>query len=113
MEILPSEYQHLELSRNEKLFVRYTMSNEQFGYLLLKTNPAMLPNESMHTLVCADGILFLKFHEKFKDPTQYGRIMPLLIEGLYAQTVGIIKAKLLSNKAAKIPHQRYLCLSCA
>ena len=99
MEILPSEYQHLELSRSEKLFVRYIMSNEQYGYLLLKTNPAMLPNESMHILVCADGILFLKFHENFKDSTQYGMVMPLLISGLYAQTVGVIKSKLLSNKS--------------
>lgn len=61
MEIMPSEYQHIDLSRNEKIFVRNIMSNDQYGFLLLKTNPAMLPNECMHTLICSDGVIFLKF----------------------------------------------------
>ena len=67
MEIMPSEYQHIDLSRNEKIFVRNIMSNDQYGFLLLKTNPAMLPNESMHTLICSDGIIFLKFFDGFED----------------------------------------------
>lgn len=37
MEILPSEYQQIELSRSEKIFVRNVMSSERFGYLLIKT----------------------------------------------------------------------------
>ena len=52
MEILPSEYQQIELSRSEKIFVRNVMGSERYGYLLIKTNPAMLKNESMHTLEC-------------------------------------------------------------
>ncbi len=99
MEILPSEYQHIELSRNEKIFVRNVMSNEQYGYLLLGTNPAMLPNESMHILVCSDGILFLKFFEGFEDATKFGIIMPMMINGLYNKTAKIIASKLLANKA--------------
>ena len=31
MEILPSEYQHIDLDRNEKIFVRNIMSNEQYA----------------------------------------------------------------------------------
>lgn len=41
MEILPSEYQQIELSRSEKIFVRNVMSSERFGYLLIKTNDAL------------------------------------------------------------------------
>ena len=65
MEILPSEYQQIELSRSEKIFVRNVISSERFGYLLIKTNPAMLKNEIMHTLVCSDGVIFFKFFEGF------------------------------------------------
>lgn len=80
MEILPSEYQQIELSRSEKIFVRNVMSSERFGYLLIKTNPAMLKNESMHTLVCSDGVIFFKFFEGFSDPSQFGFAIPMLID---------------------------------
>lgn len=99
MEILPSEYQHIDLERNEKIFVRNIMSNEQYGYLLINTNPAMLPNESMHILVCSDGILIFKFFAKFEDSAQFGIVIPMLIDSLYAQASNIISGKLTSNKA--------------
>lgn len=99
MEILPSEYQHIDLTRDEKIFVRNIMSNEQYGYLLLATNPAMLPNENIHILVCANGVLLLKFFEGFEDAAQFGIIMPMMMAGLYSQTIGVITTKLLSNKA--------------
>ena len=99
MEILPSEYQHIDLSRNEKIFVRNIMSNDQYGFLLLDTNPAMLPNESMHTLICSDGVIFFKFFSGFEDASQFGIIIPMMINVLYRQSVGIITSKLLANKA--------------
>ena len=99
MEILPSEYQQIDLSRSEKIFVRNVMSNERYGYLLIKTNPAMLKNESIHTLVCSDGVLHFKFFDGFNDPANFFIAIPMLNETLYAQTVSIIAAKLLSNKA--------------
>jgi hypothetical protein len=34
MEIMPSEYQQIELSRSEKIFVRNVMGSERYGYLL-------------------------------------------------------------------------------
>ena len=74
------------------------MSSERFGYLLIKTNPAMLKNESMHTLVCSDGVIFFKFFEGFSDPSQFGFAIPMLIDTLYAQTVRTVSAKLLSIK---------------
>ena len=99
MEIMPSEYQRIALSRSEKIFVRNVMSTEQNGYLLLGTNPAMLSNENMHILVCSDGVLFLKFFEGFKDATQFGLIMSMLIDGLYGKATSVIKNRLLSNKS--------------
>ena len=99
MEIMPSEYQQIELSRNEKIFVRNIMSNNAYGFLLLDTNPAMLPNERMHTLICSDGVLILKFFEGFDAVSQYGAVMPLMIGGIYKQTVTVITSKLQSNKA--------------
>lgn len=99
MDILPSEYQHIELSRNEKIFVRNIMASEQYGYLLLDTNPAMLPNESMHILVCKNGVLFLKFFDKMQDVSQFKLVIPLYIESVFKQSSSIIKSKLITNKA--------------
>jgi len=106
MEILPSEYQHIELTRNEKIFIRNVMTNEQYGYLILDTNPAMLTNESMHILICADGIMFLKFFDDFNQPEQFGVIMPALVNGLYKQVASVITTKLLSNKALIDEHKK-------
>ena len=99
MEVWPSEYQNLELSRDEKVFLRNILSGDQYGYLMLNTNPAMLPNESMHTLVCSDGVLFFKFFSAFTNATLFTEVIPQLINSLYKQTVNIISTKLISNKA--------------
>ena len=99
MEILPSEYQHIELSRNEKIFVRNIMANEQFGYLLLNTNPAMLSGESLHILLSKEGVLFLKFFDQMQDVSQFKIVMPLYKQSGYAQSARIIRSKLISNQA--------------
>ena len=99
MEIMPSEYQHIELSRHEKIFVRNIMANDQYGYFLLDTNPAMLPNESVHVLLCADGILLLKFFNELDDFNQLKAVLPILVSGIYTQTCNTIASKLKSNKA--------------
>ena len=75
------------------------MSNDQYGFLILDTNPAMLVNDSMHILICSDGILFLKFFDKLEQANHYANTMPLLASGLYKQAEGTITKKLLSNKA--------------
>ena len=62
MELFPSEYQQLELNRHEKVFVRHALNCEsEFGMLLLKVNPAMLPGESMHIVLVPKGIVLCKF----------------------------------------------------
>lgn len=75
------------------------MTSEQYGFLLLATNPAMQPNERMHILLCPKGVLFLRFFDGFEDITQYETIIPMMMEGLYRQTADIIQNKLLSNRA--------------
>lgn len=99
MEIMPSEYQRLELSRNEKIFARNVVSNEQYGFLLLNTNPVMLPKESIHTLLCPDGILFLKFFDGFEEAAQFVPIMSALLDRLYRPSAALIAAKLCSNRS--------------
>ena len=56
MEILPSEYQNIELSRYEKMFVRHAISDDGYGFLLLKVNPTMIENESMNVLISSRGV---------------------------------------------------------
>lgn len=99
MEILPSEYQQIDLSRNEKIFVRNIRSTDLYGFLLLDINPAMLPNESMHTLISSDGVLILKFFDRFDDVNKYSTVIPLMVSSIYKQTASVILSKLLSNKA--------------
>lgn len=67
MEILPSEFQNIELSRYEKMFVRHAISSDKYGFLLLKINPTMIENESMNVLISSRGIVFFKFFEEFSD----------------------------------------------
>ncbi len=99
MEIMPSEYHHLELSRNEKIFVRNIISNERFGFFLIKVNPAMLFNESMHVLICSEGIVFLKFFENLTDESSFAEIMPVYISTVFNQTRDIVTNKLISNQS--------------
>lgn len=99
MLVMPSEYQHINLSRDEKIFIRNTMSHESDGYLLIGVNPAMLSNESMHLLMCSDGFLLLKFFDRFEDVSKLGFIIANLKDSLYSQTSTIVKNKLMSNKA--------------
>ena len=65
MEILPSEYQQLELDRTEKMFIRYAESCNEYGYVFLNTNPAMIQNEKQHLVITKSGIVLVKFFEKF------------------------------------------------
>ena len=65
MEVFPSEYQSLDLTRYEKLFVRHAISSEQYGFLLLKVNPAMIKNDSMNIVILSQGVVFCKFFDGF------------------------------------------------
>jgi Superfamily I DNA and RNA helicases len=98
MEVMPSEYQHIELSRNEKIFVRNILANEQFGYLFMHVNPALNQSEIANLLVYADGVIMLRFFNDFTEPKNFEVVMPVLTRNVYEQTKKIIVQKLKSNK---------------
>lgn len=99
MEILPSEYQNIELSRYEKMFVRHAMSNDEYGFLLLKVNPTMIENESMNVVITSRGVVFFKFFEDFSDASLFGVTMQPYIQFVYPTAQKIISEKLLGNKS--------------
>ena len=95
MEILPSEYQNIELSRYEKMFVRHAISNDGYGFLLLKVNPTMIENESMNVLISSRGVVFFKFFEDFSDASLFGATMQPYTQFVYPTAKKIISEKLL------------------
>ena len=56
MEIFPSEYQNIDLSRYEKLFVRHALTSPEYGFVLLKVNPVMISGESLDVVICSRGV---------------------------------------------------------
>ena len=99
MEILPSEYQNIELSRYEKMFVRHAISNDEYGFLLLKVNPTMIENESMNVLISSRGVVFFKFFDDFSDASLFGATMQPYTQFVYPTAQKIISEKLLGNKS--------------
>lgn len=99
MEILPSEYQQLELDRTEKMFIRYAESCNEYGYVFLNTNPAMIQNEKQHLVITKSGIVLVKFFEKFSDASMFAMIMKVYYQGIYVDTINKVKQKLQENRA--------------
>lgn len=99
MEIFPSEYQSLELVKQEKIFVHNVMANEEYGYLLLKINPTMAKNASMDVLINSRGVIFLKFFNKVQDSCTFTTMMEMYVDALYSYDYHILKERLLGNKS--------------
>lgn len=99
MEILPSEYQSIELSRYEKMFVRHAISNDGYGFLLLNVNPTMIENESMNVVITSRGVVFFKFFEDFSDASVFDMTMQPYVQFVYPTAQKIISEKLLGNKS--------------
>lgn len=99
MEILPSEYQQLELQRSEKMFVRYAESYDKYGYLFLNTNAAMIQNEKQHIFIYEDGVVMLKFFDAFEDASLFPMVMNAYYQGVYLDTLKIVRKKIMSNIA--------------
>ena len=99
MEILPSEYQSIELSRYEKMFVRHAISHDGYGFLLLNVNPTMIENENMNVVITSRGVVFFKFFEEFSDASLFGMTMHPYVQFVYPTAQKIISEKLLGNKA--------------
>lgn len=99
MEILPSDYQNIELSRYEKMFVRHAISTNGYGFLLLNVNPTMSENESMNVVISSRGVVFFKFFSDFSDTTLFSATMQPYVQFVYPNAQKIISGKLLGNKA--------------
>lgn len=99
MEIFPSEYQSIDLSRYEKLFVRHALSSNEYGFVLLKVNPAMISGESLDVVICSRGVLFCKFFDELSDVAVFNTSMTVYAKLVYPTTERILTGKLLSNKA--------------
>ena len=96
MDIFPSEYQNLELSRYEKVFTRYSLNSEKFGTLLLKINPAMQKNENLHAVINSTGVLFFKFFDQIQaDGFNY--IVSTLYSTIFKTSTNIIVNKIFGN----------------
>lgn len=99
MEILPSEYQNIDLSRYEKMFVRYAISSDSYGFLLLNINPTMTAKESMSVLITSRGVVFFKFFDDFSDIAAFGKMIQPYANFVYPTAQKIISEKLLGNKS--------------
>lgn len=98
MEIYPSEYQQLELNRYEKIFVRYASNDENYGFVLLKINPAMLSGEYLHAIIMSRGVVLCKFLP-LTDPSIFSNFIGPYMNGVFKNTVEIVSQKLKTNKA--------------
>ena len=102
MEIYPSEYRQLGLNRYEKVFVRHASSDDNYGLILLKINPAMLNGEYSHGVITSRGIVLCKFLP-LADATFFSTFAEPYMEGVFKNTVETVGQKLKTNKALLNP----------
>lgn len=116
MEVIPSEYQQLELSRYEKLFSRYCGSYEEFGFFLLRVNAAMIEDETQNVVICEKGILLLKFFDDFEKAELFSTVMSLYSKTVFKEVFDIVGEKFKTNKALIDKHGKlkvaynYVCV---
>ena len=98
MEVFPGEYRKLEMTKSEKLFVKYTeRSKKDFGCCIIHINPALQQGESIDAVIIDDGVLFFRFYEDIKDSTILFQILPILYTST-EKSSKIIENKLTSNR---------------
>ena len=99
MEVFPSEYQSLDLTRYEKLFIRHSLSSDEYGFLLLRVNPAMQKNDDMDVVILPQGVILCKFFDTFNDIAQFSAMITAFATLVYPTTRDIIANKFLTNKS--------------
>lgn len=99
MEIFPSEHQKMELQRSEKMFIRYAEFCDQYGYVFLNTNVAMVQNEKQHMIITKNGVTLLKFFDSFEDAKLFPVVMNAYYSGVVLETLRVAKKKIQSNIA--------------
>ena len=93
MEVFPSEYQNIPLSRYEKIFVRHTISANDYGFLLLRVNPSMEVDENMNVVILPEGVVFIKFLDQFEEPKDVVQALKIYSTYLYPQTTKRISSR--------------------
>lgn len=99
MEVFPSEYQSLGLTRYEKLFRSHALSSDEYGFLLLRVNPAMQKNDDMDVVVLPQGVILCKFFDALSDAAQFSAMITAYATLVYPTTRDIIAHKFLTNKS--------------
>lgn len=98
MNIYPNEYQNLKLNRSEKMFIRYTESCSNDGYLFLGTNPSLEEGQIAHILAIKKGVIVLSFFDGM-DGESFNMSIAALYEHVYKGCYETIKKRMTSNKA--------------
>lgn len=101
MEVFPSEYQSLDLTRYEKMFMRHALSVDDYGFLLLRVNPAMQKNDDMDIVVLSQGVVCCKFFDEANDIAKFSAMINAYSMFVYPTTRDIITNKFLSNKSLR------------
>ena len=99
MEVFPSEYQSMDLTRYEKLFIRHAVSSDEYGFLLLRVNPAMQKNDNMNVVVLSQGVLLCKFFDASADIANFSAMITAYALYVYPTTRRIIANKFLTNRS--------------
>lgn len=99
MEVFPSAYQSLDLTRYEKLFIRHALSSDEYGFFLLRVNPAMQKNNYMDVVILPQGVILCKFFDTYNDATQFAAMISAYATLVYPTTRDIIANKFVTNKS--------------
>lgn len=97
MEVLPSEYQTMELLKQEKQLARYASACADYGYVLLKVNPTMMKDECMDVVVTSKGVVFCRFFDQFDDAAQFPAAMEAFVRFVFPAARDILSQKLLGS----------------
>jgi hypothetical protein len=99
MDSLPSEYKDLELTKVEKILVRTVLSQDQYGFIIIKANPSMMDGDSMHVLITKQGVLMIKTLEVINEASIFELAMKAYISSIHTKSADFISKKLLNNKS--------------
>ena len=57
MKVLPEDYRKIDMSRSERLFIRYAeRAKVDLGYFLLHINPASQQGEVVDSIIMEEGV---------------------------------------------------------
>lgn len=98
MKVLPEDYRKIDMSRSERLFIRYAeRAKVDLGYFLLHINPALQQGEVVDSIIMDEGVLAFRFYEM-----EYNAGFPMMLNVLKTvagRSESIIIEKLRTNNS--------------